>query len=71
MTSRTRFEPASHHRRRLRLRLRRRRRRRHHLPTPSPRRCSTAARETSHAVGRDGHRPLVDGCRYPRETSPL
>ena len=69
MTSRTRFEPASHHHRR-RLRLRRRRRRRH-LPTPSSRRCSTAARETSHAVGRDGHRPLVDGCRYPRETSPL
>lgn len=27
--------------------------------------------EASHAVGRDGHRPLVDGRRYPRETSPL
>lgn len=39
--------------------------------TPSPRRCSTAARETSHAVGRDGHRPLVNGGRYPGETSPL
>lgn len=65
MTSRTRFEPASSS-----------------SPSssssssssssiPSPRRCSTAARETSHAVGRDGHRPLVNGGRYPGETSPL